>query len=246
MAEARQDRAPARPHGIVGNLLALPLRLFGVLCGSLLLSILIECVCMHFLWPQERWHHAEEMLDYELHQLSSDFRESLLVKSPTQAARRAVEWTYDHLFLKSGLLGDVRELYGRSEAQAARRSGLAPLLGMTFTSIEDYTRAAGYTLLTFIVRLIVLVLTLPLFFLAWFVGLIDGLARRDIRRFGAGRESGYVYHRARALLPALIILPWVAYLAMPVSVEPLSILLPSAVLLSITVNLTAASFKKYL
>ncbi len=53
---------------------------------------------------------------------------------------------------------------------------------------------------------------------AAFVGLVDGLVRRDIRRFGAGRESGFIYHRARAGLIPLAVLPWVAYLALPVSV----------------------------
>lgn len=44
----------------------------------------------------------------------------------------------------------------------------------------------------------------------------------------------------------LAILPWVIYLALPISVHPLMILLPSAVLLGLATNLTAGSFKKYL
>lgn len=63
--------------------------------------------------------------------------------------------------------------------------------------------AAGFTVLTFIVRLLVLVLKLPPFLLAVFVGLVDGLVRRNIRKFGAGRESGFVYHRAKAALMLL-------------------------------------------
>ena len=81
---------------------------------------------------------------------------------------------------------------------------------------------------------------------AAFVGLIDGLVRRDVRRFGAGRESGFVYHRAKASLMPLAVLPWVTYLALPISVHPLVILLPSAALLGLAVSLTAGSFKKYL
>ena len=50
-------------------------------------------------------------------------------------------------------------------------------------------------MLVFLVRLLVLVLILPLFLMAAFVGLVDGLVRRDVRGFGAGRESGFVYHR---------------------------------------------------
>ncbi len=65
--------------------------------------------------------------------------------------------------------------------------------------------------------------------------LVDGLVRRDIRRFGAGRESGFISHRARASLIPLAVLPWVTYLALPVSVNPLLILLPSAALLGLAV-----------
>lgn len=98
----------------------------------------------------------------------------------------------------------------------------------------------------FLVRLLVLVLTIPLFLMAAFVGLVDGLVRRDIRRFGAGRESGFVYHRAKASLMPLAVMPWVLYLTLPVSAHPLLLLLPCAILLGAATDLAAGSFKKYL
>lgn len=49
---------------------------------------------------------------------------------------------------------------------------------------------------------------LPLFLLASFVGPIDDPVRRDIRKLGAGRETGFVYHRAKAALMPLAVLPW--------------------------------------
>lgn len=44
--------------------------------------------------------------------------------------------------------------------------------------------------------------------LASFVGPIDDPVRRDIRKLGAGRETGFVYHRAKAALMPLAVLPW--------------------------------------
>jgi len=117
---------------------------------------------------------------------------------------------------------------------------------MVYVHMESYLIASAYTVLVFLVRLLVLTLTLPLFLMAAFVGLVDGLVRRDVRSFGAGRESGFVYHRAKASLMPLAILPWVTYLALPVSVHPLLILLPSAVLLGAAVDIAAGTFKKYL
>ena len=70
--------------------------------------------------------------------------------------------------------------------------------------------------------------------------------RRDVRRFGAGRESGFVYHRAKASPMPLAVLPWITHLALPIPAHPLVILLPSAAPLELAVNLTAGSFTKYL
>ncbi len=44
----------------------------------------------------------------------------------------------------------------------------------------------------------------------------------------------------------LAVLPWVTYLALPVSIHPLLILLPCAALLGTAVDIASASFKKYL
>ncbi|WP_459200761.1 DUF4400 domain-containing protein, partial [Pseudomonas tremae] len=42
-----------------------------------------------------------------------------------------------------------------------------------------------YTTLVFCVRLVILTLAIPLFVMTAFVGFVDGLVRRDLRRFGA-------------------------------------------------------------
>ncbi len=71
------------------------------------------------------------------------------------------------------------------------------------------------------------------------------------------RRHGVAVERERLSLPSapnqvwsslipLAVLPWVTYLALPVSVNPLLILLPSAALLGVAVCIAAATFKKYL
>ena len=100
--------------------------------------------------------------------------------------------------------------------------------------------------LTFCVRMVILTMTIPLFLLAGFTGLVDGLVRRDLRKFGSGRESSYLYHKARGAIIPLMIVPWTVYLAMPLSVSPFLILGPCAVLLGMSVYITVSSFKKYL
>lgn len=237
------ERQQRRQQGWIAGLIGLPFRLFGMLCGSLVLAILLEWIGMLFIWSDQGSHHAEQMLSYEFDQLSSDFRRSIVMDAPVQTARRLIKWTHEYVVIKSGLREWIELSRNGSEEN---RAGLSPLLKIAYDAVEQYTVAAGYTALTFLVRLVVLCLALPLFLTAAFVGLVDGLVRRDLRRFGAGRESGFLYHRARMLVLPLAVLPWLAYPAIPVAMHPLWILLPTAIPLCISVNVTVGSFKKYL
>jgi integrating conjugative element membrane protein (TIGR03747 family) len=113
-------------------------------------------------------------------------------------------------------------------------------------SIEDFVLAAVYVTFTFVVRLTILTLAAPLFLLAMFTGFVDGLMRRDLRKFGAGRESSFVYHRAKRAVIPLLIVPWAIYLSLPFSLNPMAVFLPSAAMLGIAMAITTATFKKYL
>ena len=75
------QRQQVRQQGLIAGLVTLPFRLFGVLIGSLLLCIVIECLGMHFLWPEQGWRHAQGMLNYEVSQVSEHFTQSVLVRS---------------------------------------------------------------------------------------------------------------------------------------------------------------------
>ena len=241
------QRQQIRQQGLLVGLITLPLRLFGVLCGSLFLCVVIECVGMHFFWPEEGWHHAQNMLNHELALVSESFTRSVIVQAPGRSAKHLMELAYDWLFVQSGLLDWMRDAASQARAGAQNHAhDFRYYMALIYVHVESYLIASAYTVLVFLVRLLVLTLTLPLLLLAAFVGLVDGLVRRDVRSFGAGRESGFVYHRARATLMPLAVLPWVIYLALPVSVHPLLVLLPSAMLLGGAVDIAAATFKKYL
>ena len=75
---------------------------------------------------------------------------------------------------------------------------------------------------------------------------VDGLVQRDLRRWGGGRESSFVYHYAKKAALPLVVTSWVVYLALPFSLHPGFIVLPFAVLFALSVAVTASTFKKYL
>jgi integrating conjugative element membrane protein (TIGR03747 family) len=246
-AASTAQREQTQRQGLIVGLITLPFRLLGVLIGSLLFSIVVECVGMHLFWKDQGWRHSQEMLQYELGHLSSHFQRSVIVQEPGRTARELVDTGYEWVFVRSGLLERMSLTAGRARAPSQGTvKNFRFYVSQVYVWTESYLIAAAFTTLTFLVRLLVLVLTLPLILMAAFVGLVDGLVRRDVRRFGAGRESGFIYHRAKASLMPLAVLPWVTHLALPISVHPLLILLPSAALLGLAVSLTAGSFKKYL
>ncbi|MNQ92052.1 hypothetical protein D3C85_1074600 [compost metagenome] len=135
-------------------------------------------------------------------------------------------------------------------AQQARVSsqgnGIWSWINQLYVSIEDFVLAAVYVTFTFVVRLTILALATPLFLLAMFTGFVDGLIRRDLRKFGAGRESSFVYHRAKRAVMPLLIVPWIIYLSLPFSLNPMAVFLPCAAMLGMVMAITAATFKKYL
>jgi integrating conjugative element membrane protein (TIGR03747 family) len=113
-------------------------------------------------------------------------------------------------------------------------------------SVYDWIRATIWVTQVFAVRLVVILFSMPIFLAFGVVALTDGLLQRDLRRFGGGRESGYIWHHAMKAVKPTVILPIVIYLGLPFSIHPNLIVLPFAVLFSISLWIGAAWFKKYL
>lgn len=230
-----------RRAGLISGTLELCLRLLGLLFASLVFSIIVEFVGILWFWPEQGWHHSHTMWLKELEWLSNHFRSSLVVQEPAQATAKILESLNDWVVVRSG--------WAQSDIQLkllSREASLQGQLAQAYVGGQEYLLAALFTVCTFVVRLTVLILATPLFLLAVLTGVVDGLMRRDLRKFGADRESSFVYHRAKRTLLPVMISPWVIYLSLPWSLNPNWVLLPSAALLGIMVAITATTFKKYL
>lgn len=232
--------APGR-RGLILGTFDLCLRWLGLLFASLMFSILLEFVGMFWFWPELGWHHSHAMWLSELNWLSNHFRSSLLVQEPAQATAKILECLSDWAVVRTG--------WAQSDIHLkllSREASLQGQLAQAYVAGQDYLLAALFTVFTFVVRLTVLTLATPLFLLAVVTGLVDGLMRRDLRKFGADRESSFVYHRAKRTLLPLMVSPWVIYLSLPWSFNPNWVLLPCAALLGCMISITATTFKKYL
>ena len=226
--------------------LSMPFAFIGLLLGSLFISVLIEWIGLCFYWREQGWHHARDMLNAELKWVADGFAQSLVVDNPGRTAKALIDVAYEWIFEKTGLVEWINYSAAQSRINGRQAQGVHQYLGIMYVYVEDYGLAALYTVLTFLSRLLILTLSIPLFLMAAFTGAVDGLVRRDLRRFGAGRESGFIYHRAKMLVVPVGVAPWVFYLALPVSVSPMLVLLPCAVVLGLVVSVTVGSFKKYL
>jgi integrating conjugative element membrane protein (TIGR03747 family) len=61
-----------------------------------------------------------------------------------------------------------------------------------YRKAEPYLEAASTVTQTFVIRLALIVFSMPVFLLAGLIGAVDGLVERDLRRWGGGRESSNV------------------------------------------------------
>ncbi|MGF6391498.1 TIGR03747 family integrating conjugative element membrane protein [Pseudomonas plecoglossicida] len=232
--------AKRRPGFILGTL-ELCLQLLGLLFASLIFSVILEFVGMLWFWPDQGWHHSHAMWLSEQGWLSDHFKNSLLVKEPAQATAKVLQHLNEWVVVRSG--------WAQSDTQLKLLSHEMSVQGQfakVYVVMQDYLLAALFTVFTFVVRLTVLTLAMPLFVLAVITGAVDGLMRRDLRKFSADRESSFVYHRAKRTLLPLMVSPWVIYLSLPTSINPNWVLLPCAALLGWMVAITATTFKKYL
>jgi len=243
MATSTQNTPPQpiqRP-GLIVSVIGLVLRIIGVLIASLLFSILIEFAGLLLFWGDQGWRHSQAMLTNELGWLSQHFKSSLILQQPGQTIIQLLDFLNQWLLVKTGFAD-----FAQQARLSSQRNGVWSWINQLYVSIEDFVLAAVYVTFTFVVRLTILVLATPLFLLAMFTGFVDGLMRRDLRKFGAGRESSFVYHRAKRAVMPLLIVPWVIYLSLPFSLNPTAVFLPCAVMLGITTAITATTFKKYL
>ena len=210
---------------------------------SLLFSIVIECIGMVIWWPEVGLDHSRQMLAQEIEYLDKDFRQSVLSSNPGRFARTMARQSHYLLFELTGVLRLTAWL---SRPPSNEETGARPRLHRLYKPIARFVMAAIQIVQVFSVRLAILCLATPVFVLFSLIGLIDGLVQRDLRRWGGGRESSYLYHHAKNSVWMFVLSAWVSYLALPFSLHPVFIVLPFAILFAISVSITASTFKKYL
>lgn len=219
------------------GLIATPLSWLGkasaTLIGSLFFSLAVEWLGIAFFWPEQGAEHSHLMMNEELGWFAENVTRSLLITDPAGKLDIILHQTWQGMFIDTGFIPWLEKLRNRPD-------------NAWIYWIDTYIQASVWITLTFVLRVFILLLTSPLFILAVLVGVVDGLVRRDIRRFGCGYESGFIYHHAKRSVMPVFFLAWVVYLSLPFSVNPCFILLPAALFCGLTVSIMFGLFKKYM
>ncbi len=241
MTERKDPRRPVTQPGTSGRLLTGIAQCLKWLVLSLAFSIVIEWIGMLFWWEEQGLQHSRQMFTNELHYLGEDFKRSIITSNPLQFAQRVVDGIYYALFEFTHLDDLIHWL-----AQPVEGDGFRVSLHQGYETVANFVLAALQIAQVFSVRLAILMLATPVFGLVALVGLVDGLVRRDLRRWGGGRESSFVYHYTKKVALPLIMMAWVIYLSLPFSLHPSWVILPFALGFGFAVTVTASTFKKYL
>ncbi|EGQ8533374.1 DUF4400 domain-containing protein [Vibrio parahaemolyticus] len=129
---------------------------------------------------------------------------------------------------------------------------LAPMLTAHFSGalafFEPYWHGVVYVTLSLFARVALLLYSWPLFLLACFLGMLDGLIVRQRRTAFMGRETETRHFYSRKALPWAMIITGYVWLLVPGiwPVSPVWMLLPGVMLTGVLVRSTFASYKKYL
>ncbi|HED14980.1 MAG TPA: TIGR03747 family integrating conjugative element membrane protein [Gammaproteobacteria bacterium] len=244
MAETVADpRRRVVQDGLISKSLTATAKVIQWLLLSLMFSIIFEWIGMVLWWPDEGIDHSRTMLTQEISYLNNDFRRSVVTSDPARFAKRFADNTYHYLFEVTRFVDFIRWV---SPSPTTNERGVRPTLYKIYHPIAGFVIAMMQVTQVFSVRLAILTLAMPIFLLFSLVALVDGLVQRDLRRWGGGRESSFVYHYAKKAALPLVVLTWVTYLALPFSLHPTFVVLPFAIMFALTVAVTASTFKKYL
>jgi integrating conjugative element membrane protein (TIGR03747 family) len=226
-ARAETTRQPSN-SGILAKTLGLAVGAVIWIIVALIASIVMEWIGMWYFWPELGASHSQTMLFEELDYLSGPLERNMFTDSTvTYVAQFTGQLTYyvlDHTGIR--LLTE-------------RFIGTNPV-------IAEYYQAAINTIEVFAVRLAILTLSAPVFVLFGMVAVTDGLVQRDLRRWGGGRESSYLYHRAKHWVIPTATISASLYLSAPITVNPAYIIVPCAAFSAMLLRIMMATMKKYL
>jgi hypothetical protein len=96
-----------------------------------------------------------------------------------------------------------------------------------------------------LMKLFILITSIPLFTVTLLAGLVDGLSQRAIRTACLGRESSYMFHQLTRYSKRGLVLFLALWFLVPLNIAPAYVFIPMSLFTGLMAALTASRFKKY-
>ncbi|MEE8617101.1 MAG: TIGR03747 family integrating conjugative element membrane protein [Roseateles sp.] len=210
------------------------------------IGVLIEIIGCYTLWEDQGEHHIQSLVKEDLGYISAAPR-SVLIDDTTGFAKTIVEavtYPYERLgairFYRNQLKAEGRQVQGG--LSKGMNAAASSLMG----ELSRYILISMFVLQDVLLRMSIALFALPAFLLACVLGAVDGLMRRDLRRWGGGRESSFVYHHAKKFAIWALTGGFVFYLSWPFGhFNPAYMVLIFTVLVAYTLSTALSAFKKY-
>ncbi len=207
---------------------------FAIVCA---LALLVDMVYVFWPYPTMRGVAAFQ------HNLQTESELIASLSAPDSAAfiRKVQLWAYQPTFAWSGLHEMMRDVNQPESWQGANA-----YMHSFVTGNWQFLQTAHIGILLFAQRLAVLLLSAPLFLVVMLAAGLDGFITWYKRRTSVGRESGFIYHRAKHGFNHTWLGVWVLYLLPPIVLDPRWMIPPALLLTGLATRLAVGYFKKYL
>ncbi len=248
---AAPPKAPvrARTRGPVEMVFEAVITLIFMTLFAWFIGLTIEVAGNYTFWNGKGVEHSRHLVAQDIGYIASAPRSLLIDDTHSFAVRlgKLVALPYERFKVQQWhdrlqALDKAPRARGKAgQGQSIRNASVT--LG---THLSQWVLMSMYVAQDVVLRLSVAVFALPAFLLACLVGVVDGLVRRDLRRWQGGRESSFVYHHAKRWAGWALTGGFGLYLSWPFGgFNPAYMILVFTVLVAATLSTTVASFKKY-
>lgn len=212
---------------MLGSMLKMFWDIVSTLFISMLFSIGVALVGVTFFWPEEGAEHERRTLVIELDALAYELR--FVGEALNDVVARFILDSRDNWW-GGGVIADFVEWCA---------SFVSPQAAM-------YGEVVSLTMQIFIVRVGVIISSMPIIILWIGLGVVCGLTERDLRRFNAALESSTTFNLAYRHVKIPFILFIALYLSWPTQAYALLATIPVSIGSFIMFFLAVANYKKRL
>jgi integrating conjugative element membrane protein (TIGR03747 family) len=209
---------------------------------ALLISILIEWAGIAWFWPEQGVQHSRDMVNMEYRYLNHKVKTEVEVYRYQSTIIKTFNTITVHI-AGSTVMSSVRQMTSNpvNENTGRFRSWMNGMI----REYSEYVYAAFYITQLFFIRLAIILLSLTVFVLFGMVGIADGLTERELRRWGAGRESSTMFNLAKRMIYPAFIVACVLYISFPTTIHPALIMVPFGALFGYSLKVGFEKLKKY-